>query len=64
MSNYFSVNELLPDEFAEVLTKCNGANVKATYFKDELGKDVFLSFSNNGKSRELHGVTEWRFLNE
>lgn len=64
MNNYFSVNESLPDDFSEVLTKCKGANIKATYFKDELGKDVFLAFSNNGKSRELNSVTEWRYLNE
>lgn len=64
MNNYFSINELLPDEFTEVLTKCKGANIKAIYFKDESCRDVFLSFSNNGKNRELKGVTELRYLNE
>ena len=63
MNNYFSVNELLPDEFSEVLTKCKGANVKAVYFKDEFGKDIFLSKVDHG-GIELNGVTEWRYVNE
>ena len=64
MNNYFSVNDSLSEEFGGVLTKCKGANVNSNYFKGELDKDVFSSFYNNGEAKWLHGVTEWRYLNE
>lgn len=59
VTNWVKVSEKLPNDYAVVLTKNNGANTRAIFIYDEQKKPVFIHFSRNGKSRILGNVTEW-----
>lgn len=58
-TNWVKVSERLPNDYAVVLTKSNGAIVRAIFIHDEEKKPTFIHFSRNGKSRILGDVTDW-----
>lgn len=59
-TNWVKVSDGLPNDYTVVLTKANGANVRAIFFHDEAKNPTFIHFSRNGKVRNLDNVTKWR----
>ncbi|EJD6500660.1 hypothetical protein M0L11_RS16425 [Providencia rettgeri] len=58
-TNWVKVSECLPKDYMVVLTKSNGAIVRAIFIHDEEKNPTFIHFSRNGKRRILGDVTEW-----